>query len=248
MNKIEILGVMIDSISFEEATRTVEGFLADGKKHYIVTPNPEQIILAQKNSRFKKILNEADLAVPDGIGVVWGSRILGQKLPERVSGVDLLEKLCQKAAQADWKVGLLGGRGLVAVQAGQELKKRFKGLKIIFAAAGNPSPVYDQKIRKTLPELVLLFVAYGAPKQEEWIKRNRDKIRVKVVMAVGGALEIFAGRQRRAPKVVRKVGLEWFWRLIWQPWRVRRQLALVEFASRVWLAKMKELKVWVVPH
>jgi len=131
----------------------------------------------------------------------------------------------------------------VAARAAEVLKKRYGGLKIIFAAAGNPSSTFDQKIRKDLPNLDLLLVAYGAPKQEEWIGRNLAEINVGVLMAVGGAFEFLAGRQRRAPKIIQSFGFEWFWRLIFQPWRLKRQLALPEFALRVWATKLKGFKV-----
>ena len=233
MAKVNVLGVLIDNVDHNEALEKVEGFIADGKKHYIVTPNPEQVIYAQNHPGFKKILNEADLAVCDGVGLLWASRFLGTPLAERVSGVDLMEKICARAAQKGWKIGLLGSTGQTAKEAGKVLKLSYNGLKVEFAEAGDPSGVFDRKIRKKIPELDVLFVAYGAPKQEEWIKRNLRQIDIKAAMACGGAFDFIVGRQKRAPKILRNTCFEWLWRLILQPWRIRRQMAIPAFMAKV---------------
>jgi N-acetylglucosaminyldiphosphoundecaprenol N-acetyl-beta-D-mannosaminyltransferase len=218
---MEILGVKIDNLTKEEALEKIEEFLEDNQQHYLVTPNPEFLVRAQEDEEFRRILNQADLAMPDGIGLIFASRLLGQPLKERVIGVDLMEKICQRAAQKKWSVFLLGGQEGVAEKAAENLRKRYQGLKIEF---GNSSPSFEQ-------QPIILFVALGAPKQEKWIVQNLEKIpSVKLAIGVGGAFDFISGRVRRAPKLFRLLGLEWFWRLLRQPWRVSRIFnALVRF-------------------
>jgi len=216
--KTEILGVKIDNLAMEEALRKVEGFLKDGQQHYIVTPNPEFLVLAQKDKKFKEILNLADLAIPDGMGLVLAARFLGQPLKQRVSGTDLMEKICQKAAQKKWPVFLLGGEEGIAEKVAENLRKKYLGSKI-----GTVPEIQSLQTRSVSERQSLLFVAFGAPKQEKWINENLKKMpSVKLVMGVGGAFDFMAGQVPRAPKFLRAIGLEWFWRFICQPWRIKR--------------------------
>lgn len=208
---MEILGVKIDNISFEEAVRKAGDFLDDNKQHYIVTVNPEIVIISQKDREFQKILERADLAIADGVGLIWASRWFGQPLKERLTGVDLMEEICWKAAQRHWPIFLLGAGPGVAEKAAANLKEKCPGLDI---RGGQEFFNGQAKI---------LFVAFGAPKQEKWINDNLKKYpAVKLAMGVGGAFDFVSGGVRRAPKFLRKAGLEWFWRLIIQPWRIKR--------------------------
>src|SRR3972149_340825 len=135
MMKVKILKVGVSSVSFEEDLEEIKKWLTNPvEKRYIVTPNPEILVAAQKDTEFREILNQADLALPDGIGLIWGSRILGRPLKERITGADFMEKLCQLAAEKGFTVGLMGGRNGVAVKAAECLKKRHPKLKIILAA------------------------------------------------------------------------------------------------------------------
>ena len=206
--KREILGVKIDNLIIEEALRKVEGFLEDGQQHYIVTPNPEFLVKAQKDEEFRKILNQADLTVADGIGLIFASWFLGQPLKQKITGTDLMEKICQKAAQKKWSVFLLGDReDSLVKETADQLKKKYPGLDI----------------KTDLKEASILFIAFGAPWQEKWIAQNLKKMSsVKLAMGVGGAFNFMAGRIRRAPKFFQRLGLEWLWRLFCQPWRIKR--------------------------
>ena len=216
---MEILGVKIDNLTTEKALQKIEGFLEDGQQHYIVTPNPEFLVQAQKDQEFKRTLNQADLALPDGIGLILAARFLGQPLKQKITGTDLMEKICQRAAQKKWPVFLIGGQAGVARKAGENLKKRYQGLEILAVEDvpfGQPA---------------ILFVAFGAPKQEKWIVQNLKKMpSVKLAMGVGGAFDFMAGRIRRAPKLFQRLGLEWLWRLFCQPRRAKRIFrAVVKF-------------------
>ena len=214
-----ILGVKIDDVNMDEALEIVHGLFKKPGKHYIVTPNPEFIMTAQKDLEFKKILNDADLSIPDGNGL----RLSG-KVKNNVSGVDLMEKLVEKSA--DWGVtmGFLGAATGVAEKTAECLQKKYPKIKIAFASSHDTLYM--------IPDTDLLFVAFGAPKQEKWIYKNLPKLNVKIVMGVGGSFDYISGKVPRAPKFFRNFGLEWLFRLIIQPWRIKRQIKLIKY---LWL-------------
>jgi N-acetylglucosaminyldiphosphoundecaprenol N-acetyl-beta-D-mannosaminyltransferase len=249
---MKILGVQIDNLTMAEALQRVEGFLADGQQHYIVTPNPEFLIKAQQDEEFRKILNQADLAIPDGIGLIFASWFLGQPLKERITGVDLMERICQKAAQKKWLVFLLGGKKGIAEKAANNLRKKYPGLEIEQISFGelenfdsvNLSLIEPDEILLTNKRPAVLFVALGASKQEKWIVQNLKKMpSVKLAMGVGGAFDFVAGRVRRAPKFLQQLGLEWFWRLCCQPWRIKRIFnAVIKFPWLVIKSAKKETR------
>lgn len=244
--KKDVLGIKIDDISILEIVRVVEGWLSEGNKHYIVTPNPEIVVMAQKDKVLKSIINNADLAIPDGVGLKLSGDI------ENISpGIEVMEGLVKLAAEKGFTTGFLGGRHGVAEKAAECLLLKYSNLKVSFASGemevdeGGNSIKYNvssiegkkQKDKShytlyTIPPTDLLFVAFGPPKQEKWIYKNLDKIPVKVVMGVGGAFDYLSGRVPRAPQWVRRLGSEWLFRLIIQPWRIKRQLALIKY---LWL-------------
>lgn len=240
----EIGGIRLNSTSEDEVLRKIVVRIEKNKRIFVVTPNPEFLVDAQKHPWFKKILNQADFALPDGIGLVWAGKILDQPIQERISGTDLMESLCANAAKRGWKVYLLGGQPGVAKKTLTVLKKRYPGLKG-WAETGpklqlKPKTYYlspQQEIAKIIKRIDskhpdLLFVAFGMGKQERFIWDNWGKLDVKLAMGVGGAFDFISKKISRAPKWARGLGLEWLYRLIRQPWRWRRQLALFEF---IWL-------------
>ncbi|NIT04488.1 WecB/TagA/CpsF family glycosyltransferase [Candidatus Saccharibacteria bacterium] len=234
---VDILGVRVDNVTINEAADRVKDLFKSGHKSYVVTPNPEMVVQSRKDKEFKDVLNGADLSIPDGAGLVWASRIWGNPLKERVSGTDLFMELCAESSRRGGQVFLLGGQGGVAEKAAQALKNRYPKLKITGTFAGDGSPAGDSETVSSIRQAVksptrpidLLFVAYGHGKQERWIKRNLSKVPVKVAMGVGGAFDFVAGGQKRAPRLVRALGFEWLYRLARQPWRIKRQKALVPF-------------------
>ena len=212
--KKQVLGVKIDDVSVDEASKIVEGWLKKRGKHYIVTPNPEFLVVARKDLKFKMILNAADLSIPDGAGLKIGSDI-----ENTTPGIDLMEELIEISAEKGFTTGFLGGRNGVAKMAAECLMRKYPKLKISF--------IEEEPVE--IPTTDILFVAFGAPKQEKWIFDNLKKIPVKVAMGVGGAFDYLSGRVSRAPIWVRNLGFEWLFRLVVQPWRIKRQLALIKF-------------------
>ena len=243
-NSTFVLGVRIDKVTFQEAVDTCKKLIDSNKRHYVVTPNPEIIVSAQKNSQFKEILNGSDLSIPDGIGIIWLSKIFGDSIPQRVSGIDLLESLVQVASESGLGVFLLGGQEGVAEKASKVLKSRYPNLRIVGTFAGDGAGSGDREVLKKIGQshIDILAVAYGPGKQERWIKRNIEKIDVKLAIGVGGSLDFISMEKRRAPKWVQNIGLEWLFRLVNEPSRWKRQLALPVFILLFFIEKLSKSK------
>jgi N-acetylglucosaminyldiphosphoundecaprenol N-acetyl-beta-D-mannosaminyltransferase len=221
-----LLGVRVDNVTEEEALARIEACLAEGGPHQVVTVNPEFTVLARDNAAFREVLNRAHLALADGVGLIWASRLLGQPLRARLPGVDMVVRICERAAAQGYRVFFLGGGAGVAAAAAEQLQRRCPGLQVAGCYAGSPreeeAVEIIGRIRAAGPQV--LFVAFGAPAQDLWIARYGHDLGVPVMMGVGGSFDYLSGRVPRAPLWMRRAGLEWLFRLIRQPWRVRRQL------------------------
>ncbi len=235
IDSVKILNVLIDKISMFNTLTFIEQLIKDNCKSHIVPINPELIMQAQKNEKFKDVLNSAKLRLPDGIGIIFASRIIGNPIEERVAGVDTVYELASLAALNGWRIFLLGAAPGVAEKAALKLMEKYPNLKIAGTYAGSPHPNEEKdicdKINKTNADILL--VAYGSPKQDLWIARNLDKLNIKIAMGVGGTFDFIAGVAKRAPVWIRRIGLEWLYRLIREPYRWRRMLALPKFAIKV---------------
>ncbi len=209
--------------------------------HQIVTLNPEIVMAAQRDESLRAAITSADLCIADGVGVVWAARRRGQRL-ERVTGVDLLERTAQVAAARGWRLFLLGAAPGIAELAGEVLQRRYPGLQLAGAYSGGPQATARDDILTRLATMRpdILFVAFGSPAQERWIAGLREVLGaagVSVAVGVGGAFDFIAGHVPRAPRWMRRVGLEWLYRLLREPWRWRRMLALPRFALAVILCR-----------
>lgn len=242
--QINILGVKIDKISLKEALRAADSLSLSGSnsQYFMVTCNPEIILHAQKDETYKNILNSASLLVADGFGLILASKFLNISLSERVVGVDFLEKFCGICASGGKSIFLLGGDKDIARKTAENLKNKYSNLKIAGWLDGDIDLDNCHEIIKNFnPDI--LFVAFGHPKQEKWIYDNLAKIpSVKFAMGIGGAFDFISGRVWRAPKFMRKVGLEWFWRLLTQPWRVKRIFNAIIIFPVVFLVSLANKK------
>lgn len=240
-HRVNILGVEIDKLNFEQSLFKARELIEAQGRHYIVTPNPEIVIAATRDEAFKEILNKADLAIPDGIGIVWLSKIFGENIPERITGVDLLERLIKLASNHDYTVFLLGGKSGVAEKAAVVLKALYPNLKIIGTFEGDAGSQGDREVHKKLKgiQIDILAVAYGPGKQERWIARNLPLLNVKLAIGVGGAFDLISGNKKRAPILLQKLGLEWVFRLIQEPGRLKRQLSIPIFVYLFVIEKLK---------
>jgi len=233
---IPILGIPVHAVTMAETLALIDGYMAEPRLHQIATVNPEFVMAAQNDAEFRRVLAAADLCLPDGVGLLYAARRSGWRLPERVPGSELVYRLAERAAARGWPLFLLGAAPGVAEEAAAILGDRYPGLHIAGTYAGSPDPAEDEAIVRRVNDsgATLLFVAYGAPKQDKWIARNRAMLTsVRVAIGVGGSLDFVTGRSVRAPQWAQDAGLEWLHRLYKEPWRWRRMLALPRFAWRV---------------
>lgn len=225
--KKQLLGVNITIDSKETILQEVELYLLGKSKKspfVIVTPNPEQIVYAQKDKAFLKLLNRADVSLPDGIGIVWAMN----GIVTRISGVDFMSDCVRMANKNNWTIGLVGGRNGVGKKALGILQESYTNLK---GWALEPEETSVEKLAERMRDsnTKIVFVGLGAPKQEGYIDELKKHCRQGVFMAVGGSFDMIAGTIPRAPALMQKIGLEWLYRLFQEPWRWKRQQAIVKF-------------------
>ncbi len=224
MSRVSILGVPFDDLTAKTAAQTLHDMLGGGTFHHVATPNNEMLVAARRNDAFRAVLQRTAMNIADSTGVVWASRHLGMPLPERVTGVDTVTALCAHLGP-EHPVFLLGAAEGVAAKAAAVMQERNPRLRVAGTASGSPR---DEDAPDLIRQIVdagthLLLVAYGAPAQELWIDRHRDALSgVRVAMGVGGTFDFLAGVRKRAPEAMRRVGLEWLWRLVQEPRRIGR--------------------------
>lgn len=233
----KILGCNVDLKTFDEAFSEFKKFVSEEKSFQIITINPEMITYAQKNEKFKKILNDSDLNVPDGVGVTLALKILGVK-QSRIPGIDFSGKILEYCAQNGLKVAFVGAKKEIVEKACDNLKEKYKGLDVVFCHDGyfkNEAMIFSE-LEKTEPKV--LFLGVGSPRQEEIIYNYKKILKNTIMIGVGGSFDVFSGVVKRAPVFFQKTGLEWFYRLICQPERFSRMFpALPLFLVRVILNK-----------
>jgi N-acetylglucosaminyldiphosphoundecaprenol N-acetyl-beta-D-mannosaminyltransferase len=230
-SRVAICGVLLDRVDRKSACAAIEGFLESPGLHQIVTVNTDFARLAERDATYRKVLDGADLAVADGMPLVWLSRLMGAGLPERVPGIDLVDDCCRLAARRDIPVFLLGAGPGVAQAASRALATRHSGLRI----AGTFTPPFGPSTDDGDAEMVdriraagrcVLFVAFGAPRQDRFIATQLKNLDVPVAMGVGGTFDVLAGAIPRAPRPLQRAGLEWVWRLAQEPGRLWRRYLL----------------------
>lgn len=237
--KKNILGIEVTDISEEEVLEYLwESLSEKSDPYYIVTPNPEMVVASKKHPEYQTLLNNARISLCDGVGLFLAGRLLGKGVKERITGVDLLEKICKESVRKPVNIGFLGGRGHVAERAAECLQKKYPGLKISYVSEewseyGFAHPLTAQSKEQREEIIDILFVAYGFPKQEQWMAEHVNDKKFHIAVGVGGAFDYFSGNVKRAPKILRTLGLEWLFRLMRQPWRVKRQSALLTFIGLV---------------
>lgn len=243
---VTILSVPIHDVTMNEACEHAERLILAGGAHQFATVNPEFVMMAQRDAAFMNVLQRTALNVPDGAGILWAAQRKGRPLQERVPGIELMVKLCGIASAHQWRVYFLGAQAGVAERAAAAMALQFPGMMVAGTFAGSPAeseaPAITDRIRAAKPHM--LFVAYGAPAQDKWLARNLPLCRDAsangwdeglVGMGVGGAFDMIAGLQKRAPEWMRKANLEWLYRLMQQPWRIKRQAVLLRYVAATML-------------
>jgi N-acetylglucosaminyldiphosphoundecaprenol N-acetyl-beta-D-mannosaminyltransferase len=236
---VKILGVKFDKLNFDEAYQRFTTFMMQDETKMIFTPNSELVMMAQEDEAFRQILNEGDLTVPDGIGIILASRIHHLELTERIPGIDLMTKMLAYANRSNKSIYLFGAKPGVAEKAAQNIAAQYGNIKIVGVQDGYFDAREELRILDRINEVKpdILFTALGAPKQEKWIYKYRKLLNVKVAMGVGGAIDVWAGTAKRAPKLFQKLGLEWFYRLLKEPKRIGRMMLLPKFLIKVIFTK-----------
>jgi N-acetylglucosaminyldiphosphoundecaprenol N-acetyl-beta-D-mannosaminyltransferase len=237
VDRVEILGCKLDVLDANEAAARIMTFAREGAGAQVVTLGTEMVVHAQKDERFRDVVNASALSLCDTVGVLSVARRRGANLHERVTGVELVERLCAQAAREDLPVYFLGGAEGAAADAAAIMEARFPGLIVAgtrngFFADGEIAGVVDE-IRASGAKL--LFVGLGSPRQELWLAEHLRETGAGAAVGVGGSFDVLGGRVVRAPRFMRRLGLEWLYRLVKEPHRWRRQLALPYF---VWLVAL----------
>lgn len=231
--KEKVLGIPVCSLTYEQLTERIFKDMEENKKTWIVAINPEKIMKAQEDDTLRDLLKRATYPIPDGIGVVIASMLKGGHIRQRVTGIDLMLRLCEAAAKKKKKVFLYGAKPGVVEEAKKNLEKKYPGLNIVGVMNGyeKNEQVVIEAINSSNADI--LFVALGSPAQEKWIVQHMNTLAPKVYQGVGGSFDVASGNLKRAPLFMQKLGLEWLYRLIKEPWRWRRQLILPKFLIKV---------------
>jgi N-acetylglucosaminyldiphosphoundecaprenol N-acetyl-beta-D-mannosaminyltransferase len=235
--KETILGVDVSTDNYDALTAKLLKRIYNREKAFIVAINPEKIIKAQEDPSLMKLLNSADFQIPDGIGVILASKFKGGQIRERVTGIDMMLKLCETASKHQKKIFLYGGKPGRADEAKVKLEEMYPGIQIAGTLHGYEKD--QQIVRETInqSQADIIFVAMGSPAQENWIIANKDTLHPCVYQGVGGSFDVISGKIERAPESFQKLGLEWLYRLMKEPWRIKRQAVLPLFLIRAVTSK-----------
>lgn len=234
------LGVEVCALNMTQTLEAVNEIIKKRIPSFIVAINPEKIMKAAEDNGLKKLLNSAALKIPDGIGIVIASKLNHGIIKSRVTGIDLMNNICQLADEKGYRVFMLGAKPEVADKASEILKQKYKNINIVGTLDGyfKSDELAVNKIKEVKPDI--LFVALGSPRQENWITENMSKLEVPLLMGVGGSYDVICGNIERAPQWMCKFGLEWFFRLIKEPWRYKRMLVLPVFLYKVIIERVKK--------
>ena len=238
--RIKILNVPVDAMTMQEAVDTITSRTLAGEQTFVVTANAEIIMMCQENATYNDIVsNKADIVLPDGAGAVWAGRHKGYKVPERVAGFDLYKNLLDQGRKQGMKSYFFGGSPTIADIAKTKVEELYPGVEVVGTHNGyfkdEDVPGIIEDINNSGADY--LFIALGAPKQENWIMANKDKLKCKLFMGIGGSFDVLAGKMERAPKWMQDASLEWLFRLYKQPSRFMRMMALPKFALKVIFSK-----------
>ncbi|MFC3747542.1 WecB/TagA/CpsF family glycosyltransferase [Paenibacillus sp. GCM10012306] len=242
---VPIFGIRVSKVDMTATVSYLTEVVHTRKPHQVITANPIMVMAALDDPAYMKIMQSAELVVPDGTGVVWAANYCHQPVAERVAGFDLLHELLHAGEKYNWKVYLLGSTPEVIQETATRLKSKFPGIVIVgyrdgfFGLAEDDGVIAD--IVEAAPDM--LFVARGADSQEPWIAKYKSRLAVPIMMGVGGSFDVISGKSRRAPVAFQKMRIEWLYRLLKEPTRYKRMLALPKFAIKVVREKDKVTKV-----
>ena len=232
---VEILGLPVHDVDMGMALAAIESFVRAGGPHQVVTADASMLVMAQEDPELRAIIAGADLVTPDSIGVLWAARRKKKLLRERVSGVEIAERLCATSSLRGYRIFFLGAAPGVAALAAERMRAKYPGVQIAgvrdgFFSAAETEGVVDE-IRASAANILL--VAMGIPKQEKWIQAHRGALGCSVLIGVGGTLDVLSGLVRRAPRVIQVLKLEWLWRVLSNPSKINKVMLLPRFVRMV---------------
>lgn len=233
METFSLMGLKVNNVSMEETLEHIDNLIKSGGSHLVVTLGVEMVMWAQNDEDFRNIVNSASLVTPDSSGILWASKKAGHPLKERVPGVEIIEAAAKNADRFPWRTFLLGAKPGVAKLAGERLKEKYASFNLVGVYHGyfKDDDEAIEKIRDAAPQLI--FVAMGFPAQEKWFWRNKERLGNIVAVGVGGSFDVLSGNIKRAPAIFRKFGVEWLYRLLKEPRRIKRMAVLPKFVLRV---------------
>jgi N-acetylglucosaminyldiphosphoundecaprenol N-acetyl-beta-D-mannosaminyltransferase len=233
--KVSIFGVPFSKLGMQATVNLITSMIESRRPHQIITANPIMVMSAVESPDYMNIMKQADLIVPDGAGVVWAAQYIGNPVTERVTGFDLLHQMMKLGETEGWKVFLVGASPEIISAAAENLKQQYPSLKIVGYRDGyfqaDEDDAVIENIQAHQPDILLL--GRSADKQEPWIAKHKNKLQIPVIMGVGGSFDVLSGKLKRAPKMFQWLRLEWFYRLLQEPWRYKRMLVLPRFALKV---------------
>ncbi|MHB8635056.1 MAG: WecB/TagA/CpsF family glycosyltransferase [Fimbriimonadaceae bacterium] len=236
---VSILGVPVDRVTMDTAIARIETFIESGSPHFVVTADSSGLYAQLKDDCFRAALANADLVTPDSFGVVWAAKRLGKPVAGRVSGVELVDRLCARSAEKGYRIFILGAAPGIGEMAAERLRLRYPGCNIVGTRHGffpaEDDLIVAEEVAESKPDI--LFVAMGIPRQEKFIVATMDVIRAKVAIGVGGSFDVFSGKTARAPQFVQRANLEWLWRLAMNPRKYSKAAMLPRFAWLVLRSK-----------
>jgi N-acetylglucosaminyldiphosphoundecaprenol N-acetyl-beta-D-mannosaminyltransferase len=242
--KVRIYGVPISKMSMKQTVDYLTRVIELKRPHQVITANPIMVMAAQDDPAYLMMMQHAELIVPDGTGVVWAAARVGQPVAERVPGYDLIHELMKVGEKKDWKVYLLGASDEVIEAAADKIRTLYPKVNLVGVRNGYFSDAEDAEVIRTIKEADpdLLLVGRAAANQEPWIGKYKEQLGVPIMMGVGGSFDVLSGKLKRAPVFFQKLRLEWFYRLLQEPWRYKRMLLLPKFAVKVMRDKDKVTK------
>jgi len=239
LESVPLHGVRVHRLTMAETLETLGRFIREGGPHHVVTLDSSMCVLARDDAALRQIVANAELSTPDSAGVLWACRRFGCPLPQRVSGVEIVEELCRIAPEKGYRLFFLGAAPGVAEDAARKMRDRYPGCEIVGTRDGffrqEDEPALLDEIRTAHPDI--LCVALGIPKQEKWIARHRDALGVPVLIGVGGTFDVYSGRVKRAPKWMQRLSLEWLYRLARNPRKIGKVMTLPKFVLMTLRAK-----------
>ena len=232
---VSILGIPVDRVTMGTALARIEAFIATGRPHFVVTADSSGLYAQLRDEAFREVFSKADLITPDSFGVVWAAKRLGKPVAGRVSGVELVDRLCARSAEKGYRIFILGAAPGVAEMAAERLRLSYPGCNIVGTRHGffpaEDDLIVAEEVAHLMPDI--LFVAMGIPRQEKFIVATMDVIRAKVAIGVGGSFDVFSGKTRRAPRLIQRMNIEWLWRLVMNPRKLSKAATLPRFAWRI---------------